>query len=119
MPDFQDQTLVPGALAEEAERLIAENKTALANLARQGAQIDPASLLNLRIDTLAELVLSEPGMLQFRLRFEQRVAEAINEIRAQLRTAQLAAGAYVPPRQVDQMARAQGLLGPDGQPARR
>jgi hypothetical protein len=115
--EAQRQHLSP--LRQELDLLIEANKAGLTELARQGAQVDPAGLLSLRIDTLAELVLSEPGMLQFQLRFERKVSQVIEEIRGQVRKAQLAAGAQVSPQQMKQMAQQQGLLGPDGQPFRR
>ena len=85
-----------------------------------GAQVDAAGLLNLRIDILAEMAFGNgPGMLQFRLRFERKVAEVLEDLRGQVRKAQLASAAQASPQQVQQMARAQGLLGPDGNPVRR
>jgi hypothetical protein len=133
MPDNQIQYSGPAEMAEaflpdpppvpdlrqEVDALIEKNKAGFAELARMGAGIDPANLLNLRIFTLAQLILSEPGLLQFQLRFEQKVAEALQEIRGQIRMAQLAAGAQASPQQVRQMAAAQGLLGPDGKPIQR
>jgi hypothetical protein len=82
--------------------------------------MNPVTLLHLRIETLAEMALGNgPGMLQFRLRFERKVAEVLKEIRGQVRKAQLASGAQASPQQLQQMAQAQGLLGPDGKPVRR
>ena len=105
---------------KELERLMEDNKAGFAELARQGAQVDAAGLLNLRIDTLAEMALGNgPGILQFRLRFESKIAEVLEELRGQVRKAQLASAAQASPQQVKQMAAAQGLLGPDGQPIRR
>lgn len=106
----------------ELTRLLASNKAGFAEIASMGAQVDGGSLLNGRINTLAEMIFGgadSPGMLEFRLRFERLVAEAIEEMRGQVRKAQLAAGAHIPPQQVRQMAQQQGLLGPDGQPIRR
>ena len=107
-------------LQQELDRLTEANKAGFAELAAMGAQVDPAGLLNLRIEILAELVLGNgPGMVQFRLRFERKVAEVLEDLRGQVRQARLAAGRAVSPQQVRQMAAAQGLLGPDGQPVRR
>jgi hypothetical protein len=103
-------------MQQEVDSLIEANKAAFSDLARQGVQPDQMSLINMRIDTLAKLVLSEPGFLQFRLRFEQNVAEALEQVRGEVRKAQLAAGAQASPQEVRQMARASGLLGPDGKP---
>ena len=60
-------------LQQELDRLTEANKAGFAELAAMGAQVDPAGLLNLRIEILAEMVLGNgPGMVQFRLRFERR-----------------------------------------------
>jgi hypothetical protein len=99
-------------LKSEVDALIKQNQAGFAELARMGAGIDPADLLNLRIFTLAQLILSEPGLLQFQLRFEQKVAEALEEIKGQARKARLAAT----PAQAQQVA--SGLLGPNGRPVR-
>jgi hypothetical protein len=111
----------PKPLQQELDRLIAANQAGFTDLARQGAQVDPGALLNLRINVLAEMIfgVGGPGMTEFGLRFERALAGAIEEIRGQVRKAQLAAGANVPPQQVRQMAQQQGLLGPDGNPIRR
>jgi hypothetical protein len=109
-------------LQQELDRLIADNKAGFTEIARMGAQVDPGGLLNLRIDTLAEMAFGgpgSPGMTEFGLRFERKVALAIEEIRGQVRKAQLAAGANISPQQVRQMAQQQGLLGPDGNPVKR
>jgi hypothetical protein len=122
MPDNQFQYFGPAETAgylppaadlkSEVDALIKQNQAGFAELARMGAGIDPADLLNLRIFTLAQLILSEPGLLQFQLRFEQKVAEALEEIKGQARKARLAAT----PAQAQQVA--SGLLGPNGRPVR-
>lgn len=105
---------------KELERLVEDNKAGFAELARQGAQVDAVGLLNLRIDTLAEMALGNgPGLVQFRLRFERKLDEILQELRGQVRKAKLASAAQASPQQVKQMAAAQGLLGPDGTPIRR
>jgi hypothetical protein len=109
-------------LQQELDRLIEDNKAGFTEIARMGAQVDQAGLLNMRIETLAELVLGppgSPGMIEFGLRFERKVALAIADIRGQVRKAQLASGANASPEQVRQMAKQQGLLGPDGKPIKR
>lgn len=104
----------------ELDRLVEDNKAGFAELARQGAQVDAVGLLNLRIDTLAEMALGNgAGLLQFKLRFERKIDEILQELRGQVRRAQIASAAQASPQQVQQMARAQGLLGPDGNPVRR
>ena len=106
----------------ELTQLMNANKAGVAEVASMGAQIDPGSLLNGRIQVLAEMIFGgtdTPGMVEFQLRFERLVAQALEEIRGQARKAQLAAGARIPPSQVRQMAQQQGLLGPDGNPVRR
>lgn len=117
MAENEFRYIDPGA---ELDQLMESNKAGFSELARQGVQLNEAMLLHLRIETLAELVFgSGPGMVQFKLAFERQVSQVLEEARRQARKAQLAAGANVPPEQMKQMARAQGLLGPDGQPARR
>ena len=106
--------------SQELDRLVEANKAGFAELARQGAQVDAVGLLNLRIDTLAEMALGNgPGLVQFRLRFERKLEGILLDLRGQIRKAQLASAAQASPQQVKQMAAAQGLLGPDGQPLRR
>lgn len=119
-PPVPQQLPVPPQ--EELARLLAANKAGFAEIASMGAQVDGGSLLNGRIQVLAEMIFGgadTPGMLEFQLRFERLVAQAIEEMRGQVRKAQLAAGARIPPSQVRQMAQQQGLLGPDGNPVRR
>ncbi len=111
IPDSKVQLPVREPLEAKLNRLIEANKAGFAELAAMGAQVDGAGLLNLRIDILAEMVLGTgPGILQFRLRFESKVAEVLEELRGQVRKAQLAAAAQASPQQVKQMAAAQGLL---------
>ena len=114
----------PGIITaqEELAQLIEANKAGFAEIASMGAQVDPGSLLNGRINVLAEMIFGgsgSPGFLEFQLRFERMVSQQLEEIRGQVRKAQLAAGARIPPSQVRQMAQQQGLLGPDGNPIRR
>lgn len=130
MPDSLNggvrRALTPAEQAVHAQLELAQlntaNMAAMAELARMGAQVDSLSLLNGRIEVLAELVFggeNSAGMFEFRLQFARKVAKALEELSGQARKAQLAAGAYVPPEQVRQMAKVQGLLGPDGNPIRR
>lgn len=108
-------------MKQQVDQLVEANKAGFAEIAAMGAQVDPASLIHLRIEILAELVFGTgPGMIQFRLRFERKVAEVLEDLRGQIRKAQLAAGAQASPQQVKQMAAAQGiLLDKNGNPLRR
>ena len=63
----------------ELVQLDKENQAGFTELARMGAQVDPGSLLDGRIDILAEMVFGgedSPGMLEFRLQFARKVAQA-------------------------------------------
>jgi len=117
MPEASGDSPINDPLAAEVARLIESNKAGFRELAMGGAQVNPADLLLMRIEVLAEMMFGKgPGMTQFRLRFERRVAEVLEELRGQVRKAQLAAAAQASPQQLQQMAKAQGLLGPDGKP---
>ena len=123
MPEHQFPPCVNGQImdpGQELDQLMEANKAGFAELARMGAQVDSAGLINLRIEILAEMAFGNgPGLVQFRLRFERKIAEVLEDLRGQVRKAQLTAGAQASPQQVKQMAKAQGLLGPDGNPVRR
>ena len=106
---------------QELDQLMESNQAVFLELTRMGVQVNVGDLLNVRIHTLAEVLFGEngPGMVEFQLRFERKVATILAELTAEARKARIAAGAQVSPEQVQQMARAQGLLGPDGNPIRR
>jgi hypothetical protein len=106
---------------QEVDRLVEANKAGFAELASMGAQVDAGGLLNLRIEILAEMMFGDgPGMVQFKLRFERKVAEVLEDLRGQVRKAQLGAAAQqFSPQQIRQMAKSQGLLDGNGNPVRR
>lgn len=102
----------------ELEGLNTANKARLQALSRQGVQIDPASVLSLRIDTLAQMVFGEdsPRLIEYKLSVQRQLAEALRELEGEVRKAQFAAAGQMTPGQMKQMARVNGLLGPDGNP---
>lgn len=107
----------------ERDALIEANRAGFAEIARMGAQVDPGTLLNARIDILAQMVFGgedTPGFIEFQLRFERVIAAQLDNIRVEVRKARLAAGVgQFSPQQVQQMAQpGGGLIGPDGQPLR-
>ena len=120
---LDSRSVLLGTMRDERDELIRANQAGFAEISRMGAQVDPANLLNTRLDILAQLVLGgtdSPGFIEFQVRFERQVAKVLEEIRGQVRKAQLAAGpAQFSPQQVRQMAQQQGLLGPNGQPIHR
>lgn len=99
----------------ELEMLNNQNKARLQALFRQGVQIDPASVLSLRIDTLAEMALGD-RLTEYKLRVQRQLAEALEQLEVEARKVSMAAAAQATPEQVQQLARVNGLLGPDGQP---
>jgi hypothetical protein len=123
MPDsISDDKVYPSEprpLVAETERLRAANEASIKALALQRIQVDPGWALMRRIDLLAEMTLGKgPGVEQFDLRYQRMLASELERISAEAPKAMLAAAAQASPQQVQQMAAAQGLLGPDGQPIR-
>lgn len=106
------------ALAAELEELNAQNQGRLRALTQGGVQIEPLSMLSLRIDTLAQMVFGEdsPLLLEYKLRVQKQLAGALRELSGEIRKAQFGLGAQATPQQLEQLARATGLLGPDGRP---
>lgn len=105
---------------QELAKLMESNKAGFVQLAQMGVRAEIGDLLNVRIHTLAELLFGNgPQMLEFQLRFERKVSAILTEMTAEARKARLAANAMVPASEVQKMAKAQGLLGPDGNPIRR
>lgn len=105
----------------ELDELTGANAARFAALRQMGGQLDMGELLNLRIYTLAEVLFGDdgsPGMTEFRLRYERKLEEITKQVLGEARKAQIAAAAQVTPEQVQQMARASGLVGRDGKPLR-
>lgn len=121
MTEQNESVALPGPSAAdtaELEQLNAANKARVMALGRMGAQLDPSSVLSLRIDVLAEQVFGKDSaaLLEYKLVFQRRLADALRELEGQVRQAQLAAGAHVSQRDVQAMAKATGLLPPNGRP---
>jgi hypothetical protein len=108
-------------LIAELETLNTANMTTLQALARDGAQVDPASVLSMRIDTLAEMTLGDGilELLKYKLSVQRKLADALRLLASQVRQASMAMAARATPQQVQQLARATGLLGPDDNPLSR
>ena len=53
------------------------NKRSYMDLIRMGAELDPASMMMIRVDTLLELILSEEQRELFELAFETKLTEVI------------------------------------------
>ena len=102
----------------ELEQLNDGNKARLLALGRLGAQIDPASVISLRVDVLAEQVFGKDSaaMLQYKLTVQRNLAKALKQLEEKARQVQMAASALATPDQLRAMARANGLLGRDGKP---
>ena len=120
-PDETPIDLAPIMQQQELDQLAEANKAGFAELASMNAQADPSGLIHLRIEILAEMMFGDgPGMLQFKLRFERKVAEVLQELLPQVRKARLAAPPQqFSPQSLQQMAKAKGLFDGNGNPVRR
>src|SRR5215472_496480 len=85
-------------MTAELELLSRQNKTRLMALVNQGVNVDPSSVLALRIDLLAELVLNEHGLLTYKLRTQCKLAESLRELSGQVNKARIAAAAQASPQ---------------------
>lgn len=120
VPSPDPEELLLASMRASLDRIQADNKAKFTEFLRLagppgmvGLQLD---LLNVRVFTLARMVFGDGSraLVQFQLEFERLVSQVMEASVSQVRQAQLAA--QVPPQQMHQMARGQGLLGPDGRP---
>lgn len=104
----------------ELEKLANANRTRLMALHGAGFQVDAAAMMSMRIDILAEVALGEdsPLLTEYKLRVQRQLSDVLRRLAGEVRRAQMAAAANATPQQVEQMAKATGLLGPDGRPMR-
>lgn len=120
MPDPEDQVLA--RLRADLDRIQADNGAKMGEFARlagpPGVMAIQLDLLNVRVFTLARAVFGDGShaLVQFQLEFEQQVAQVLDGAVTKVRQAQL--GAQLSPQAAQQMARSNGLLGPDGRPLR-
>jgi len=79
-------------LAEQVSALSMQNDALIAELTKQGARVDPSSIIGLRLNTLLDRMVGLPGT-ETRLRYELAVQETIAEQLAVLREQVSAAAA--------------------------
>ncbi len=105
-------------LKAQFEQLVAQNRAAFEELARQGIQLDMGTMVMGMVeclyDTLGEIMGPQQGP-QFvqlaRLRWEQRTAANIAQARNEGRKAQLTLGGSLSPAMIRDLARATGTYG--------
>lgn len=116
-PQVQIDPAAPlDGLLAQFEALRDANVAKLQDLSRQGLEMDPLSLLHVRIDRLIDSIAQFAGphgprwMLMARLSFEQHLAAELETAEAQGRKAQLAQGASWTPGMIAELARQTGLF---------
>lgn len=123
MPEPEDDVAAAMRLTSmraDVDRIQASNKVRITEFARlagpPGMMALQLDLLSVRIFTLARKVFGDGShaLVQFQLDFECQVSQILQEAVSKVRQAQL--GAKMPPQAVQEMARRNGLLGPDGRP---
>lgn len=70
----------------------AENEELMRNLAREGVQLDMASMLKMRLDFVTEFLVPADRLVEFGLAWETKVNEALTEATAQINRAKLLGG---------------------------
>jgi hypothetical protein len=90
-------------LTTERERLEKSNEQAAVAVGLLGAQVDPASLVRMRLDAFIDFIFARMGntsdeirkvlSLQFEIEYNSQVAAALESVKAEVRKAQLGAGA--------------------------
>jgi hypothetical protein len=94
----------------------ATNQAKLADLQRQGVEVDPLSFVHARIDKLIDSIASFAGpqgprwSLLARLSFEQHIAAELSAAEAEAGKAQLALGSQFTPAMIAQLARETGMF---------
>ncbi len=80
------------ATVKEIQQVQNQNKNKINALAQAGAQIDPGSLANIKIDTFVQMFLDQEAQAAYVLAMEKNFQDALNQALVQLRQAQLAQG---------------------------
>jgi hypothetical protein len=104
------------ALQAQFETARDANNAKLAELQRQGLEMDPLSFVHARIDRLIDSIAQFAGpngprwMLTARLSFEQHIAAELEVAETEGRKAQLALGASWTPGMIAALARESGMF---------
>ena len=107
-------------LYSELEGKQAENAELFKQLAQLGMGLDPLSVVHTRIAALIESIFpsgtseGQAAQIKIELNFEKMMNDVLVEVRRNAVTAQLQAGANIPPHMLEQMAKATGQHVPDG-----
>lgn len=90
-------------LTAEKERLEKSNEQAALAVGMLGAQVDPSSMVRMRLDAFIDFIFARMGntsdeirkilSLQFEIEYNSQAAEALESVKAEVRKAQLGAGA--------------------------
>lgn len=112
--EFQFATPALAAMADAVRALGKKNVEGIKRLALEGVQIPAFQVLQDRLDVLLGMAfdISTPqgqsARLEFDRRFEERIAERIQEMTDSLGKAKLASGAQLSPEQVSALAKEMG-----------
>jgi hypothetical protein len=107
-----------GVMVRQHEELLAQNQRRLAELRMQGIDLDPFTLVHLRIDKLIDSIAQFAGAdgprwaALTRLSFERAIAEEIDKAAPAMRQANLAIGANFTPGMIAELARQSGMFQP-------
>lgn len=122
-PEPHSQLSEIQALQERVAALSRENVKDAQAIGQMGAAIDPSALMQVRLNTFIDFIFSRLGntspevrqllSLGFEEQFEQRIHEVLDDVKGQVRRAQLSAGGQLDKDQLAQLARVQGMFNGD------
>lgn len=121
-PEQQEPTIHPENTEnfEALKTLRDANMALVQQLSQYGMGLDPMSLLQTRLTALIETIFpsatpdGQGAQIQIELNFETMMASVLADLRRNAVSAQLAAGAQVPPDMLEQVAKAHGQPVPRG-----
>lgn len=92
MSEIEEVATAPEDLEKTLARVRQSNQDKYTAIARDGARIDPASIMALRFETFLDTFLTDDDRISFELNFESRFQEQLNAALAQIRQAKLTSG---------------------------
>lgn len=104
----------------ELRQIREANQELIQQLAQHGIGMDMGSIIQTRITALIDTIYpsatpdGQARQIEIELRFENMMGQILSEARRSAVSAQLAAGAHVPPEMLEQVARASGQHLPPG-----
>jgi hypothetical protein len=103
-------------LSAKRDSLIQSNQAQMQSIAQLGAELDPAFMNRLRIDTLAGFIFTRLNVSPeerlvfealFEVEFQERVAGTLKSVKEEVRKASFGLGAAVSPEQIRDLWRRQ------------